>query len=147
MPQFFVRSHPTVKSKIKEKKRRISLILLLPSAVFAILTCFVYLTYRAACIRKANGGIIVWSVLLAEAEQFALPEATYTMLRILQIYETVEAIHDKPWVENLGITMNSASGCNGFVYMRHRQHKSMFRARASSCREFNCFRNRLSSQL
>ena len=45
------------------------------------------------------------------SEQFALAEATYTMLRLLQIYETIEAIDDKPWVENLGITMNSASGC------------------------------------
>ena len=45
------------------------------------------------------------------SEQFALAEATYTVLRLLQIYETIEAIDDKPWVENLGITMNSASGC------------------------------------
>ena len=74
-----VRSHPTINSKIKEKKRHISLILLLPSAVFAILTCFVYLAYRAACIRKAHAGIIVWSVLLVEALIYGIYKAQHIL--------------------------------------------------------------------
>ncbi|KAL8784048.1 MAG: hypothetical protein Q9195_009198 [Heterodermia aff. obscurata] len=49
-------------------------------------------------------------------QQFALAEATYTMLRMLQTYERIEAIDDKPWVENIAVTANSASGCKVYLH-------------------------------
>ena len=33
------------------------------------------------------------------------------MLRVLQTYETGEATDDKPWIEHIAVTANSASGC------------------------------------
>ena len=57
-------------------------------------------------------------------EQFALAEATYTMLRMLQTYETIEAIDDKPWVENIALTANSASGCKVYLHAASVAQKS-----------------------
>ena len=48
-------------------------------------------------------------------EHFAPAETTYTMLRILQTYEIPEAIDDKPRVDNIAITANSASGCKVYL--------------------------------
>ena len=60
-------SQPSSKNDRKEPKRRLFLILLTPSAAFAILTHFVYLTCRAAYTWKGKGGIIARTVLLVEA--------------------------------------------------------------------------------
>lgn len=58
----------TSQTVLKERNRRLSLVLLPFSAMSAILTCLAYLVSRAvfAWKAKSNGGIVVWMVLLVE---------------------------------------------------------------------------------
>ena len=45
-----------------------------------------------------------------KTEQFALTEATYALIRLVQEFVAVENRDDMPWQEQLGITMTSAHG-------------------------------------
>lgn len=43
-------------------------------------------------------------------QQFALTEAGYTIVRMMQEFETVEARDDRPWAEGLNLTLSSGNG-------------------------------------
>jgi len=43
-------------------------------------------------------------------QQFALTEASYTMVRLLQTFKTIEAKDDRPWQEQLHLTVSCANG-------------------------------------
>ena len=49
---------------------------------------------------------------LTPLETFALTEAMYTLIRILQSFSTVEAVDkNQSWRENLSVTLSTYSGC------------------------------------
>lgn len=48
-------------------------------------------------------------------EEFALTEAAYILVRMLQCFESVEPADQEPWRENLSITLTGASGCNALL--------------------------------
>lgn len=50
------------------------------------------------------------------AEQLALTEASYTILRILQTFRVIEPADEEPWKENSSITLSCASGCRVRLY-------------------------------
>ncbi len=50
------------------------------------------------------------------AEDFALAEAEYILIRMVQCFEKVEPVDEEPWRENLSITLTVASGCRVRLY-------------------------------
>lgn len=44
-------------------------------------------------------------------EEFALTEAMFFLIRMLQVFDHVDPADDEPWRENMSITLSSASGC------------------------------------
>ena len=38
------------------------------------------------------------------------------MLRLLQLYERIEAEDDRPWVESIAVTASSATGCKVYLH-------------------------------
>lgn len=43
-------------------------------------------------------------------EQFALIEASYVLIRFLQLFETIGAKDDRPWQEKIALTVSSRNG-------------------------------------
>lgn len=43
-------------------------------------------------------------------QQFALTEASYTIVRIMQTFGEIENRDPMPWIENFGITLSSSEG-------------------------------------
>jgi hypothetical protein len=47
---------------------------------------------------------------VSKIEQFALVEASYVIIRILQTFKAMEAGDDKPFMETVGLTLASKNG-------------------------------------
>jgi hypothetical protein len=45
-----------------------------------------------------------------DSEQFALVEASYVLVRILQSFKNIEACDDRPFAETVGLTLASKNG-------------------------------------
>lgn len=61
-----------------------------------------------------NDMIMSWRLIqirVVRAEDFALAEAEYILIRMLQWFEKMEPADEEPWRENLSITLTVASGC------------------------------------
>ena len=43
-------------------------------------------------------------------QQYALTEAGYTTVRLVQSFAKVESRDDRPWTENLGLTASNLNG-------------------------------------
>lgn len=43
-------------------------------------------------------------------EQFALTEASYTAVRLVQEFSSIESRDPEPWTESIGATCSSANG-------------------------------------
>jgi len=43
-------------------------------------------------------------------QAFVLSEISYTVFRILQEFKAIQSRDDKPWVENMKLTMSNANG-------------------------------------
>lgn len=44
------------------------------------------------------------------SEQFALTEASYTAVRLIQEFSDIESRDTRPWVESIGATCSNANG-------------------------------------
>jgi hypothetical protein len=44
------------------------------------------------------------------AENFALMEASYVVVRLLQTFSRIESGDNKPWKENLGLNLSNKNG-------------------------------------
>jgi cytochrome P450 len=51
-------------------------------------------------------------------QQFALTEAGYTIVRLLQTFEKIETRDTMPWVENLHLTLSSGNGTQVALFTR-----------------------------
>lgn len=51
-------------------------------------------------------------------QQYALTEAAYTIVRLLQTFDKIEARDAEPWQEHLGVTLSSCHGTK--VALRYR---------------------------
>ncbi|KFY82020.1 hypothetical protein V500_10896 [Pseudogymnoascus sp. VKM F-4518 (FW-2643)] len=51
-------------------------------------------------------------------QQFALTEAGYTLVRLVQEFEKIESRDDRPWLENLHLTLGSANGVHSALFPR-----------------------------
>ena len=48
---------------------------------------------------------------MIQTEQFALTEASYVTVRLLQEYSSLESRDPEPWRENFSMTCTSLGGC------------------------------------
>jgi cytochrome P450 len=51
-------------------------------------------------------------------QQFALTEAGYTIVRLLQNFEKIESRDSTPWLENLHLTLSSGNGVQVALFAR-----------------------------
>ena len=49
------------------------------------------------------------------AEEFALTESMFFLIRMLQSFDRIEPLDFNPFTENMSLTLNSASGCKVFL--------------------------------
>ena len=50
------------------------------------------------------------TLILLMKEQYALTEASYTLIRLLQVFSTIESRDSRPWEEVLGISLKNGNG-------------------------------------
>jgi hypothetical protein len=43
-------------------------------------------------------------------ETFAMTETAYTIVRLVQTFNTIEVRDDRPWEEKIGLTLSSLNG-------------------------------------
>ena len=51
-------------------------------------------------------------------QQFALTEAGYTIVRLVQSFERIESRDPTPWLENLHLTLSSGNGTKVALFAR-----------------------------
>lgn len=51
-------------------------------------------------------------------QQFALTEAGYTLVRMVQEFEKIETSDHRPWAESLHLTLSSGNGVQASLYAR-----------------------------
>lgn len=61
------------------------------------------------------------------AENFALMEASYVVVRLLQTFSRIEKGDDKPWKENLGLNLSNKNG-TVIKVVRYPDHSGVVKA-------------------
>ena len=52
---------------------------------------------------------------LCIGQEFALTEAMFFLIRMVQAFDEIRPVDNRPWRENVSITLNCASGCKVYL--------------------------------